>query len=73
MKFKDAVTGQAERLNLSTFQDEIEITVDGECCTQCLANWVKAVNPKPEGKINEALSLTCEVTGVEVTADDVKW
>jgi len=47
--------------------------VDGECCTQCLANWVEAVNPKPEATVNEPLSLTCKVTGVEVTADDIKW
>jgi hypothetical protein len=59
--------------NILLLQDEIEITVDGECCPKCLANWVKAVNPKPEGTVNKPLALTCKVSGVEVTAKDIKW
>ena len=46
---------------------------EGECCPECLAEWVKAVNPKAEGEMGESLALTCNVEGVEVTADNVKW
>ena len=47
--------------------------MDGECCPQCLADWVEAVNPDAEGEKGESLELTCAVEEVEVTADNVKW
>ena len=53
-------------------QDEIDVKEE-ECCPECLAEWVKAVNPKAEGEMGESLALTCNVEGVEVTADNVKW
>ena len=53
--------------------DEMEVSVEGECCTKCLAKWVEAVNPRPEATMNEPLALSCKVTGVEVTAGDIKW
>ena len=45
---------------------------EGECCPECLAEWVKAVNPKAEGEMGESLVLRCDVR-VEVTADNVTW
>jgi len=59
--------------NTECTENELEVTADGECCTKCLANWVEAVNPKPDATVSEPLALTCKVTGVEVTADDIKW
>ena len=53
--------------------DEIEFDKDGECCPICLANWVEAVNPKPDAVVDEPLALGCRVKGVKVTKDNVKW
>lgn len=53
--------------------NEVEVEEDGECCPQCVGNWVTAVNPEPETEPNEAVNLVCEVNGVEVAAADVKW
>merc|ERR1712187_673709 len=53
--------------------DEIEVEVEGECCPVCMADWVTAVNPAPEGSMGEPLDLTCKVEGVKISADNVKW
>ena len=47
--------------------------VEGECCPSCLSDWVTAVNPEAEGEQGESLALTCEVEGVEITAEEVTW
>jgi hypothetical protein len=53
--------------------NEIEVQNEKECCPKCLANWVEAVNPKPEAVVKKPLVLTCKVKGVEVTKENVKW
>ena len=53
--------------------NEIEVQDPGECCPTCLADWVEAVNPKPDAVLKESLELTCRVEGVTVTGDDVTW
>ena len=62
-----------KKCNVKCDDDEIEVEKEGECCPICLANWVEAVNPKPDAVVKEPLSLTCRVNGVEVTGDNVKW
>lgn len=62
-----------KKCNTKCKANEIEVVVEGKCCPVCQEDWVEAVNPKPEGVGGESLELTCKVTGVEVTAEDIFW
>ena len=59
--------------NVECADDEIEVTNEGDCCPTCQADWVEAVNPKPETVLGDPLDLICSVTGVEVTSENVVW
>lgn len=47
--------------------------MEGQCCPECKADWVTAVNPEAVGKPDEPLELTCTVDGIEVSPNGVTW